>query len=1560
MSNQRTGERMGTGKHLIRIMIGLVLVFAGSIVLMQFLSNAEADTIIVAKDGNGDYENIQDAIDAAVDGDTILVYEGTYFENVVVNKRLDLIGSGPANTTIDGGGSGSTVSIQRYANISDFRITGAEVSSAEAGIKIQAWYVNITNVNCSGNGNWGIHLGTSMRYLSVVGCVLQDNGVGIYGGVNSVIRDNVLRNHTGASIVSRGSDTIIGNNSCSESREGIIVYQPRTTLLNNTVRDMKYEGIKIHSDHNIISNNILINTSNGFLITGADNNTLSGNSISVRYIGMDIDDSTGLILYDNHMTNSGLRFEGDDPEHWNTHTIATNNTVNGKGVYYFSNKTNINVPEYAAGQIIIANCTDVLVSNQNCSDCNAGVFIVFSKNITFSNVTSSRNHNHWGFYVAYCGNITLTNCTSLDGYRAVYMRNTNGILIENCNFSTKKYGDEGMVIYSSSQVSVIGNRIWNTSKGIRLFRVDESFISRNWFSENSKGIVLDESDKAMIMNNTSPGSSNGISTENNDEHSDEHTIYGNAMGISLLYSDRNNVTHNTGSISLSGSRDNVISYNNCSNKSYGITVESSSERNIISFNVCNNNSGSAIKISAKNNIVKNNICNDNRNGIYVIYDYNSIENNICNRNEWRGIEINNVDHIIVRNNTCEGNDHAGIFINYGSENTIEDNRVEWNGEFGILLKKTIRNIVLNNTLVDEGITIEGESLAFWNTHTMDSTNTINGRVLFYLCNETGGSIPGNPGQVILANCKGINLTGLKCSNGTYGIMLAHSSDSNISEVITSGNVEDGIFVYKSSNIRIWNVTGWNNGHDGIYLYGSSNCEITDNSCFYNGLDGIGISDGDENIIAYNNCSWNRYDGLYFYGRENRAYNNSCWYNGDDGIHISSASDNSIENNTFYSNGGDGIYLTRSSRNLISNNSCALNEENGIGLHQQCSSNELLNNICDQNIISGILMENACTKNNLQNNFITRNQYGIMLTLASKENEAHNNSIFGNTEFGIDCSDNDNNSINANMNWWGSVSGPFHPDNNPQGVGDNASDNVDFSPWIGGLSAHIESITPNPALIHHEATFVGSASGGEEITRYVWESDVDGILYDGPDPTFTTTFASPGKRMISFFVQEEGGGQSPIKSKDINITEQPIASIQKLSPNPAQDEDIIIFESNATDDGMILLYSWVSDIDGEIFNGTSWRINRNNLSIAEHVITHRVMDNFGFWSAPITVHLTVTPQPYSVISIHPFPAVYNASTLFTGTLVYGDNATKFKWTSSIDGKFYDGPLSQFTYSNLSLGVHEISILIKDSRGYWPEEEKFVLIVHERPVIGNSSISSHVINFGDNVDFQGSGTDDGNVTRYIWHSSIDGELFNGTVPNFSTTSLTPGNHTITFEVIDDYGTRSEGITDFINVIQIDSTPPELEITSHADLDEVEGEITISGTSDDDMIVETVEYRFNSRGQWILAEGSTSWSVIFNTTLHPDGDYLFEFRSFDGIHYSTISTITLRFSNEDNTNNNGNGNGNGNGDGNGNDEDESDDFFLFQKIWIMPLIAYLAILLVIIMIGFSSIRRKDGKPQ
>lgn len=72
--------------------------------------------------------------------------------------------------------------------------------------------------------------------------------------------------------------------------------------------------------------------------------------------------------------------------------------------------------------------------------------------------------------------------------------------------------------------------------------------------------------------------------------------------------------------------------------------------------------------------------------------------------------------------------------------------------------------------------------------------------------------------------------------------------------------------------------------------------------------------------------------------------------------------------------------------------------------------------------------------------------------------ANYNDISGNTTYGI------NNTISAvtvdaEDNWWGDATGPYHPTTNSGGLGDQVSDYVDYDPWGGNSPVEITSATP---------------------------------------------------------------------------------------------------------------------------------------------------------------------------------------------------------------------------------------------------------------------------------------------------------------------------------------------------------------------------------------------------------------------------------------------------------------------------------------------------------------------
>ena len=73
-----------------------------------------------------------------------------------------------------------------------------------------------------------------------------------------------------------------------------------------------------------------------------------------------------------------------------THEIDESNTVNGKPVYYWQNVDGGRVPD-DAGQVIVANCTNVVVEDQNVNNASIGIVVAFSSDVAIRNNNCSYN-----------------------------------------------------------------------------------------------------------------------------------------------------------------------------------------------------------------------------------------------------------------------------------------------------------------------------------------------------------------------------------------------------------------------------------------------------------------------------------------------------------------------------------------------------------------------------------------------------------------------------------------------------------------------------------------------------------------------------------------------------------------------------------------------------------------------------------------------------------------------------------------------------------------------------------------------------------------------------------------------------------------------------------------------------------------------------------------------------------------------------------------------------------------------------------------------------------------
>ena len=296
---------------------------------------AAASTHTVAANGSGDFTTIGAAVDAASDGDTIMIKPGTYSEAVTIHRDITLAGDGaredivliaPADgPTTDFGKILGPNKLDTYAvNLvdSDATLTGLTLTGPDTAIVVHAGAPTLAGLafdkagmEYTGAGGLAashpalaITAGASPTvrgstfsgggniYVSDLSEPhIEDNvlvGAEIFGsfGDDAVIRGNVL---TGAGITSVDASSVLIEGNTIEGVEGAAIGEGpspgnQMTVRGNTIRDSRV-GVQVtrRSTTAVIDNEII----GGFIavsLSDADA-TVEGNTIS--------DVSSGIIVF---------------------------------------------------------------------------------------------------------------------------------------------------------------------------------------------------------------------------------------------------------------------------------------------------------------------------------------------------------------------------------------------------------------------------------------------------------------------------------------------------------------------------------------------------------------------------------------------------------------------------------------------------------------------------------------------------------------------------------------------------------------------------------------------------------------------------------------------------------------------------------------------------------------------------------------------------------------------------------------------------------------------------------------------------------------------------------------------------------------------------------------------------------------------------------------------------------------------------------------------------------------------------------------------------------------
>lgn len=483
-------------KKILVILITLILSTTMLMILSKpVLNDAEAANINVPDD----YSSIQAAVDAAVDGDTVVVQPGTYQETVLIDKSLKLIAPDGAIIKCPAG--------------------PAPIKVAESG-HLYHYLVAIVGGGIY-SGTPTVVSGTATITVEMSGFTLDANNYVPTGRWCSILMRNVVKgNPTGEGSIH--DNNIINIDVNGHETFGILGYgNMDIDVENNVINGFGRGGIGMYSGNsNIVGNTIIGPTfdipktwaANGIQLGYGAYGLVQGNDVSeCGWLGTDWS-GTGILIVDTH------------------NVIVENN-------YVHDCETAIGVvdfPEALYGPVFSGITSEVIVRSNNVANNEWGMEI--SNDVT--NIYVDNN------------DFIDTKYDVIDIYiYAAGINSPSNVDINNNNIITS--GGHGIWVYGSSECQIHHNNIEsNELHGIYMEYSDNNIIQHNYIFENKQGMRLDECDWNDIHHNRLvENRHNGIVIR---EGSDNNEIHHNIMdgngwdGIRVrdTGTSNNNIQHN--------------------------------------------------------------------------------------------------------------------------------------------------------------------------------------------------------------------------------------------------------------------------------------------------------------------------------------------------------------------------------------------------------------------------------------------------------------------------------------------------------------------------------------------------------------------------------------------------------------------------------------------------------------------------------------------------------------------------------------------------------------------------------------------------------------------------------------------------------------------------------------------------------------------------------------------------------------------------------------------------------------------------------------------------------
>ncbi len=781
-----------------------------------------------------------------------------------------------------------------------------------------------------------------------------------------------------------------------------------------------------------------------------------------------IDSCDELRVKDCAITNGFVEMNGYSRSNYD-HEFE-NVTIDGKPLGYFNGINNTSIDAGLYEQLILVGCVQVQVNGGALGTSAVGPIIAWSEYCNVSDYSIDSGENI-GMYIESCSSLWMENISIRSEWTPCVIQNCRNTTLVNSMMSSQ--GD-GMQIWNCSRFNVTDCTIQSDYGGL-YFVFSESCSVTNTFVNSTLGspLTLMTTKNCFFVDCELIGSFVDIYGPGIEDwiHAFINvTLNGRNIGYFYSLNDTSInpadyyqlIIVNCSYISIAGEgfSDNVgglsIAFSeecNVSNiASSALVIQDSAKCSIHDFNLTGETYSYtyAAIYGSSYILVQNLTCISGYSSLFVT-DSENVDFVGCNISSGFGVGITllNSTHCSLTENIIIGT-YYGIQLAWSEHCVISDNVIEslWNAidvyqsansnitgcvldDGDLYLMESEQIIIQDCALKGASIIIHGSRKSKWN-HTFQNV-TVNGRLFGYLFGRTREAIDGSAfGQVMLVDCRDVELSGGEFTNQSNGITVAFSEGCSIADVEITDCYGPGIYVFSSTDIHIEHLDSFNAQPDlfidessrvtlvnstllsdwgGITLYNTSQCTLSHNSIIGSYI-GIEIYESESALIAHNQIS-NQGTGVNLWRCNGCTVSSNIIESQWVGVDIYTSNEISVEKNyirgpdvgvaNYWSNGTSiiqntilntyfGIITESSNHGFYSQNWIANGGGNGIFLVNEHHSN-IQYNLIINNDEYGINIESGWS-NTIYGNLMARNDLGCAID-SGYDNQWDDGSAIGN-------------------------------------------------------------------------------------------------------------------------------------------------------------------------------------------------------------------------------------------------------------------------------------------------------------------------------------------------------------------------------------------------------------------------------------------------------------------------------------------------------------------------------------------------------------------------------------